>query len=40
MVKWFDEEEGEVALYDATNTTKERRIRVLDCCRANDIEVT
>ncbi|KAI9179327.1 Fructose-2,6-bisphosphatase [Blastocladiella emersonii ATCC 22665] len=39
MLKWFDEEDGCVAIYDATNTTRERRDRVHKVCKDHGIEV-
>jgi 6-phosphofructo-2-kinase/fructose-2,6-biphosphatase 2 len=38
MMKWFDEENGVVAILDATNTTKDRRNWLLRLCRENSIE--
>ncbi|KAL7750674.1 Fructose-2,6-bisphosphatase [Sorochytrium milnesiophthora] len=38
MVEWL-QKGGEVAIYDATNTTRERRKRVLDKCTEHGIEV-
>ncbi|KAF6024627.1 PFKFB2 [Bugula neritina] len=32
MAKWFSEQDGEVALFDATNTTRERRKTILEFC--------
>lgn len=39
MLKWFREENGVVALLDATNSTKERRKWILDICTNAGIEV-
>lgn len=38
MMTWFEEENGVVAILDATNTTRERRNWVLKLCRENAIE--
>lgn len=38
MMKWYADEEGVVALLDATNSTRERRQWVLQLCRENLIE--
>lgn len=38
MMKWYDEENGVVAILDATNTTRSRREWVLKLCRENAIE--
>lgn len=37
MIKWFREEEGTVAILDATNSTKERRQWIQDRCDAESI---
>lgn len=39
MLKWFREENGVVAILDATNSTKERRTWILDICTQAGIEV-
>ncbi|CAN8104067.1 unnamed protein product [Discula destructiva] len=39
MLKWFREENGVVALLDATNSTKERRKWILDICTNAGVEV-
>jgi len=39
MFRWFDEELGQVAIYDATNSTRGRRSRVLEQCRAQNVDV-
>lgn len=39
MLKWFREENGVVAILDATNSTKERRKWILDICTNAGIEV-
>ncbi len=38
MMTWFNEEQGVVAILDATNSTKERRDWILRLCRENSIE--
>lgn len=38
MMNWFSDEEGVVAILDATNSTKERRKWILKLCRENSIE--
>ena len=38
MIKWFDNENGVVAILDATNSTKARRRWVKQRCDANKIE--
>ena len=38
MIKWFDREEGVVAIIDATNSTKARRRWVKQRCDKNNIE--
>ena len=38
MVKWFERENGVVAILDATNSTKARRRWVKQRCDANNIE--
>ncbi|EDO18518.1 hypothetical protein Kpol_2001p19 [Vanderwaltozyma polyspora DSM 70294] len=37
ILKWFNEEDGVVAVLDATNTTRERRDRILKICQDNNI---
>ncbi|KAI9295439.1 bifunctional 6-phosphofructo-2-kinase/fructose-2,6-bisphosphate 2-phosphatase [Neoconidiobolus thromboides FSU 785] len=39
MFNWFEEHGGEVGIYDATNSTKERRDFILDLCSQNDVQV-
>jgi 6-phosphofructo-2-kinase / fructose-2,6-biphosphatase 2 len=39
LVAWLVNEEGHVAIYDATNSTRERRSMVRDYCRKYGIEV-
>ncbi|CAG8496125.1 13538_t:CDS:2 [Acaulospora morrowiae] len=39
MVKWFKEENGTVAIFDATNSTRSRREFILNYCRKEDILV-
>ncbi|KAJ9069155.1 Fructose-2,6-bisphosphatase [Entomophthora muscae] len=39
MFQWFDEGSGEVALYDATNSTSERRQFILEHCNKKDVQV-
>ena len=34
LMKWFTEENGVVAVLDATNSTKKRRQWIVDMCRA------
>lgn len=38
MMNWFVEENGVVGILDATNSTRERRDRILKLCRENYIE--
>lgn len=38
MVKWFDARSGTIAIFDATNSTKERRRWIDDECRKNNIQ--
>lgn len=38
MMKWFNSEDGVVAILDATNTTRQRRDWLLRLCRENSIE--
>ncbi|KAK6463435.1 6-phosphofructo-2-kinase-domain-containing protein [Scheffersomyces coipomensis] len=38
MMKWFSDENGVVGILDATNSTRERRDRILKLCRENLIE--
>lgn len=38
MMEWFDQEDGVVAILDATNTTRDRRDWLLQLCRDNSIE--
>ncbi|KAG0344637.1 Fructose-2,6-bisphosphatase [Podila humilis] len=39
MIKWFNKNEGVVALYDATNSTRARREMLLSACKKHGIEV-
>lgn len=39
MLKWLRETEGQVAIYDATNTTVTRRKMIIDACRHVGIKV-
>ncbi|KAF9080581.1 Fructose-2,6-bisphosphatase, partial [Mortierella sp. AD031] len=39
MIYWFRKEEGTVALFDATNTTRAKRDQLLQECKRNDVEV-
>jgi broad specificity phosphatase PhoE/predicted kinase len=39
MLRWMQDEGGEVGIYDATNTTRERRALVRDRCVAAGLEV-
>jgi len=38
MIKWFSNNEGLVAVLDATNSTKDRRRWIQECCEAAGIE--
>lgn len=38
MMRWFEDEDGVVAILDATNSTRDRRQWVLKLCRENGIE--
>ena len=38
MVRWFEEEQGVIAILDATNSTKARRRWVKEQCDENNIE--
>ncbi|CAG8563507.1 552_t:CDS:2 [Ambispora leptoticha] len=39
MIRWFEEESGTVAIFDATNSTRERRSFILEQCAEHDIQV-
>lgn len=39
MIRWFDDEEGIVAIYDATNSTKARRAWLHESLSKKDIQV-
>ncbi|KNE68730.1 hypothetical protein AMAG_13372 [Allomyces macrogynus ATCC 38327] len=39
MMTWFFQEDGCVAIYDATNTTHERREYILGVCKENHVDV-
>lgn len=39
MIVWLQETDGQVAIYDATNTTAARREMIQAACRAADISV-
>ncbi|CAG8501182.1 9355_t:CDS:2 [Paraglomus occultum] len=38
MIRWFEEESGTVAIFDATNTTRERRAFILEECEKHNIQ--
>lgn len=38
MVKWFDETEGTIAIFDATNSTRDRRRWIHESCAVHGIE--
>ena len=38
MIQWFDRDGGTVAIFDATNSTKDRRRWIRDRCVAHDID--
>ncbi|KAF9434177.1 Fructose-2,6-bisphosphatase [Entomortierella beljakovae] len=39
MIYWFEKDNGVVALYDATNSTRSRRSMLLEECKKHDIQV-
>lgn len=39
MIRWFKKDDGVVALYDATNSTRARREMLLAACKKHDIQV-
>nr|CAG8619778.1 9611_t:CDS:2 [Entrophospora candida] len=39
MIRWFEKENGVVAIFDATNSTRDRREFVLETCKKNNIQV-
>ncbi|KAF9301540.1 Fructose-2,6-bisphosphatase, partial [Linnemannia elongata] len=39
MIHWFRKDEGTVALFDATNSTKAKRELLLQECERNDVQV-
>ncbi|KAG1291838.1 hypothetical protein G6F62_011106 [Rhizopus arrhizus] len=39
MIRWFDEKQGTVAIYDATNSTKQRRRWLHDLLTSHNIQV-
>ncbi|CAG8549722.1 27354_t:CDS:2, partial [Racocetra persica] len=39
MIKWFLEEDGTVAIFDATNSTRERRSMIINYCKKYDVQV-
>jgi 6-phosphofructo-2-kinase/fructose-2,6-biphosphatase 2 len=39
MLKWFANDNGQVAVYDATNTTKERRDMIYRACQMEGVDV-
>ncbi|KAG0088236.1 Fructose-2,6-bisphosphatase [Podila epicladia] len=39
MIRWFKKDDGVVALYDATNSTRARREMLLAACKKADIQV-
>lgn len=38
MMNWFNDEQGVVGIFDATNSTRSRRLEILKLCRENSIE--
>lgn len=39
MIRWFLEENGTVSLFDATNSTRDRRNFILEYCKKYDVQV-
>ncbi|PKK79959.1 bifunctional 6-phosphofructo-2-kinase/fructose-2,6-bisphosphate 2-phosphatase [Rhizophagus irregularis] len=39
MLRWFEDENGTVAIFDATNSTRDRRSFLLNHCKKHDIQV-
>jgi 6-phosphofructo-2-kinase/fructose-2,6-biphosphatase 2 len=39
MINWLMNNGGQIAIYDATNSTRERRIMVRDYCKEHEIDV-
>ncbi|CAI2173748.1 20260_t:CDS:2 [Funneliformis geosporum] len=39
MLRWFEDENGTVAIFDATNSTRERRFFILNHCKKQNIQV-
>ncbi|RUP43061.1 6-phosphofructo-2-kinase, partial [Jimgerdemannia flammicorona] len=39
LLRWFEEENGVVAIYDATNSTRERRTWLMSECARADVQV-
>src|SRR6185295_10758996 len=39
MIRWFEEENGTVAIFDATNSTRDRRAFILENCKQHNIQV-
>lgn len=39
MLRWFEEEAGIVAIYDATNSTRERRTWLLEECGKQNVQI-
>lgn len=38
-LEWLDQQNGKVAFFDATNTTNERRLKVLTICQKHPVNV-
>ncbi|KAH8862419.1 6-phosphofructo-2-kinase/fructose-2,6-bisphosphatase [Schistosoma japonicum] len=39
LISWLTSEVGEIAVFDATNTTRERRLWIMERCKAHNLQV-
>ncbi|CAL8083901.1 unnamed protein product [Calicophoron daubneyi] len=39
LIAWLTEDDGEIGVFDATNTTRDRRLWIMEKCKANNLDV-